>query len=97
MYLWAIEFGLVGSGDDIVVHGAALLSAPAEFRALCTKQSFLQPYSLDVIHQDISFSELQSEYFVAKDFAHLHDVLTEYEMGRITEIPAPPPSARFLT
>jgi phenylalanine-4-hydroxylase len=79
MYLWSVEFGLVGDIDQFLVHGAALLSAPTEFRALCERRTRPLSYSLDVIHRDISFSDLQAEYFVARDFAHLTEVLEEYE------------------
>jgi phenylalanine-4-hydroxylase len=81
MYLWSIEFGLVASPTGRWVHGAALLSSPAEFRAACEDSSEVRAYSLDVIHHDIEFSDLQKRYFLARDFDHLHDVLTLYEAG----------------
>jgi phenylalanine-4-hydroxylase len=79
MYLWGIEFGLVKAPRGRWIHGAALLSSPAEFAAVCRATSEVVPYSLDVIHQDIEFTELQASYFAARDFDHLHDVLTLYE------------------
>jgi phenylalanine-4-hydroxylase len=82
MYLWSVEFGLTGQIDDFTIYGAALMSSPAEFTAVCEGQSTLLPYSLDVIHTDIAFTDLQKQYFVAHDFAHLEQVLNRYE-GRM--------------
>jgi phenylalanine-4-hydroxylase len=75
LYTWSIEFGLFGSNDELVIHGAALLSAPAELRRVATGRAPLAPFSLDVIHQENAFSDLLERYFVAKDYAELHDVL----------------------
>src|SRR5262249_27650909 len=67
MYLWSVEFGLIGGPGRFSVYGAALLSAPAEFRKVCDGGANLAPYSLDVIDHDIAFSDLQKRYFVARD------------------------------
>jgi phenylalanine-4-hydroxylase len=80
MYLWSIEFGLVGAADSFQVYGAALLSAPTEFRAVCEADPVIVPYSVDVIDHDIEFSDLQRRYFVTSDFAQLHDALSDYEL-----------------
>lgn len=79
MYLWSIEFGLLGTERDFFVHGAALLSSPREFRAICDDGARIFPYSLDVVEREITFSDLQRHYFVAPDFAHLDAVLNDYE------------------
>jgi phenylalanine-4-hydroxylase len=80
MYLWSVEFGLIGNADHPSIFGAALMSAPAEFRAVCEASTEFLPYSLDVIDSDIAFSDLQMRYFVARDFAHLQEVLAAYEV-----------------
>ena len=82
MYLWSVEFGLTGTREEIVIHGAALLSSPTEITALCEGRSTVLPYSIDVIHSDVAFTELQKQYFVARDFAHFQQVLCRYE-GRM--------------
>jgi phenylalanine-4-hydroxylase len=78
-YLWTVEFGLLGDQQKFSVYGAALLSSPAEFRAVCDNAAPILPCTLDVIDKDISFSDLQRQYFVARDFAHLNEVLSSYE------------------
>jgi len=81
MYLWSVEFGLIGGGaEGLSVYGAALMSAPTEFRAIIEDGADVLPYSLDVIDCDIAFSDLQKQYFVARDFADLHEVLAAYEV-----------------
>jgi phenylalanine-4-hydroxylase len=79
MYLWSIEFGLLGAVDSFQVYGAAFLSSPTEFSFVCDRADSFLPYSLDVVGHDIEFSDLQKGYFVATDFGHWHDVLLEYE------------------
>ncbi len=79
-YLWTVEFGLLGNADEFCVYGAALLSSPTEFRSVCDGQAPILRCSLDVFERDITFSDLQSQYFVARDFDHLDDVLTGYEL-----------------
>jgi phenylalanine-4-hydroxylase len=81
LYVWSIEFGVMGSEGDFSIHGAALLSAPAEFRGLCTHgAACLRPFDVGVIEQENAFSDLLNQYFVARDFSHLHEVLSEYEL-----------------
>ena len=78
MYIWSIEFGLFGSGDDYMIHGAALMSAPTELRRVLSGSPRLEPYSLHTIQHENSFSQLLERYFVARDYRHLHEVLAAY-------------------
>src|SRR6185436_13762068 len=81
LYVWSVEFGLMGSSDDFSIHGAALLSAPAEFRALCAGgPACLRSFGISVIEHENAFSDLLNQYFIARDFAHLHAVLSAYEL-----------------
>lgn len=79
MYVWSVEFGLLGDCNGFSVHGAALLSSPTEFRLVCDGAPRLHPFSLDVIQHENAFSDVLSQYFVARDFAQLDEVLTDYE------------------
>jgi phenylalanine-4-hydroxylase len=78
MYIWSIEFGLFGSREDLTVHGAALMSAPTELSRVLSGGARFEPYSTAVIRHENSFSDLLEQYFVAKDYAHLHEVLSAY-------------------
>jgi phenylalanine-4-hydroxylase len=79
LYVWSVEFGMLGDSVNARVHGAALLSSPAEFHACRAPNATTLPYSLQVVDHENSFSELLPRYFVAREFAHYGDVLTEYE------------------
>jgi phenylalanine-4-hydroxylase len=81
MYVWSIEFGLLGDPTDYRVHGAALLSSPAEFVIACGPGAPVVPYSLDVIHRENAFSEPVAQYFVARDIRQLTETLVSYECG----------------
>jgi len=81
LYVWSVEFGLMGQSDEFSIHGAALLSAPAELRSLCAGgAACLRPFGIDVVDHENAFSDLLSQYFMARDFAHLHEVLSAYEL-----------------
>jgi phenylalanine-4-hydroxylase len=82
MYLWSIEFGILGEATDLRICGAGLLSSSAELRLVCGGGASLSPYSVDVVRHDICFSDPQMRYFVARDHAELHCVLTQYEESR---------------
>ena len=79
MYVWSIEYGLIGSREHFWIYGAALLSSPSEFRSVCEGTPRITPFSLDVIHHENAFSDMLAHYFVARDFRHLDDVLAECE------------------
>jgi phenylalanine-4-hydroxylase len=76
LYLWTIEFGLLGSVDDFHIYGAGLLSSPAETRHLCTSGARVFDFSTDVSERQIDFSQYQSAYFVAGDYEQLNAALT---------------------
>jgi phenylalanine-4-hydroxylase len=79
LYQWSIEFGLLGTADEFRIYGAGLLSSPAETRAVCQRHAPVRDLSLAAVRQDIHFSELQSAYFAASDYAQLHRVLSAIE------------------
>lgn len=76
MYLWSVEFGLMGTSQDFQIYGAGLLSSPAEVEALCTSGAPVFDFSTAVIQRGINFSDYQSVYFAARDYAQLNDVLS---------------------
>jgi phenylalanine-4-hydroxylase len=76
LYLWSIEFGLLGTRDDFRAYGAGLMSSPAETRALCSGGARILPFSDAVTERSIEFSEHQSVYYVARDHAELEAVLS---------------------
>lgn len=82
IYTWSIEFGVFGTSEQPVIHGAALLSAPSELEHALGSGVALQPYSSDVVRHDHPFSDLLDRYFVARDYAHLHEVLAGYSSAQ---------------
>lgn len=79
LYLWSVEFGLMGTPDDAVAYGAGLLSSPAEAEALFTTRAPIFDLSTDVTRRGIHFSDYQAAYFVARDHTQLERVLTQVE------------------
>lgn len=81
MYLWSIEFGLMGTPREFRIYGAGLLSSAAETRAVCLGRAPIRELSRAVVTRDIHFSDLQAMYFVGRDFTHLHHLLSALESG----------------
>jgi phenylalanine-4-hydroxylase len=79
LYLWTVEFGLMGTQDDYVVYGAGLMSSPEECRSVLARREAVVPYSVKAVDHDIAFSDLQSRYFVAEDYWSMCSVLVEYD------------------
>ncbi len=79
MYLWSIEFGLMGTKQEFRIYGAGLLSSPAETRAVCLGRAPVRNFSLSVVRRDIHFSKPQSAYYVAPDYACLNQMLSALE------------------
>lgn len=79
LYVWSVEFGLLRGPAEFRVHGAALLSAPAEFGALCSNNCAVMPFSNAIFEYENAFSEAQAQYFVAGDLSNYQGVLAEYE------------------
>ncbi|MGK3962914.1 hypothetical protein WMF38_01815 [Sorangium sp. So ce118] len=79
IFLWSIEFGLIGAADELRLFGAALLSSHREARLASSGDAQIRPYSMDVIRHEIEFSSPQCRYYVARDYDVFHDVLTGYE------------------
>lgn len=78
MFLWSIEFGLIGTIENYKCFGAGMLSSPTEVVVANQRTTKIMPYSLDAIEYDINFTDVQDQYFVTKSFDHLSEVLEDY-------------------
>lgn len=75
LWLWSVEFGVLGTAGRFRVAGAGLLSARNERDRL--RSARLEPFSLDVVRHDVAFSSFQNRYFIARDHDHWDAVLDE--------------------
>jgi phenylalanine-4-hydroxylase len=78
MFVWTVEFGLLGDPGAFTLYGAGLLSSDREAGAVCDGVTPVIPYSLDVIGTAFDLSNPQKQLFVARDFAQLNATLAEY-------------------
>lgn len=78
LFLWSIEFGLIGTRSNYLVQGAGLLSSLAETASLFAPGVDIQRYSIEVTQRDILFSDFQHQYYVFRDYAELMTVLEQY-------------------
>ncbi|HEY0195004.1 MAG TPA: hypothetical protein VGC42_28015 [Kofleriaceae bacterium] len=84
LFLWSIEFGLIGTRDDFRVQGAGLLSSLGEIASLSGPGVTVEPYSAAAAARDIYFSEFQGKYYVFRDYDELTAVLREH-CGRMRD------------
>lgn len=75
LYLWTIEFGLLGTVDDWAAYGAGLISSPAELRQLMSGDVEIRPLGPEALARDIEFCDPQPCYYAAKDYAELNRAL----------------------
>lgn len=77
MNWWTAEYGLIGDLQSPRIFGAGLLSSVGESRWCLGPNVKRLPLSVDCIRQSYDITEPQPQLFVARDFAHLTQVLEE--------------------
>lgn len=86
IFLWSIEFGLIGDASHYSIVGSGLLSAPKEREHLLRGGARILDYTLDAIRHDIEFSSLQNCYFVSPGWDVYEQVLDEYVSSYLGDI-----------
>ena len=79
LYWWTAEYGLVGSLSEPLIYGAGLLSSVMESKSCLDAQVRKLPLSPLAVETSYDITEPQPQLFVARDFGHLHDTLSEVE------------------
>lgn len=79
LYWWTVEYGLVGSPTDYRLYGAGLLSSIGEGHFCHAPEVEKRVLTADCTELDYDITRAQPQLFVARDFAHLHDVLARVE------------------
>src|SRR5690606_27134578 len=77
LYWWTAEYGLIGTPNDYKLYGAGLLSSLGESHSCHHPSVKKLPLTADCIHVSYDITRAQPQLFVAEDFDHLGDVLTE--------------------
>jgi phenylalanine-4-hydroxylase len=77
LFLWSIEFGLVGKPDDFLIIGAAILSAPREAYGVLKHPPQIRSFTTETTDHEILFTEPQRQLFVAPDFETYRHVLDQ--------------------
>jgi phenylalanine-4-hydroxylase len=77
LFLWSIEFGLMGTPDDFLIIGAAVLSAPREAYGVLRNPPRIHRFTLEATDHEILFTEPQQHLFAAPDFDSYRDVLDQ--------------------
>ena len=78
LYWWTAEYGLVGTLEHPKLYGAGLLSSIGEAEHCLTAEVRKLPLSVECANTAYDITRMQPQLFVARDFRHLHDVLTDF-------------------
>ncbi len=79
MSWWTIEYGLIGDFKNPKIYGAGLLSSIGEARECLSPKVKKVSLSLACVDQTYDITEPQPQLFIARDFKHMSEVLTELE------------------
>ncbi|MFY2562319.1 aromatic amino acid hydroxylase [Corallococcus terminator] len=79
LYWWTAEYGLVGSMESPRIYGAGLLSSIGEAAQCLTPAVRKVPLGVACADTDFDITRMQPQLFVARDFEHLFEVLSEFE------------------
>jgi phenylalanine-4-hydroxylase len=79
LYWWTAEYGLVGSLEQPRIYGAGLLSSIGEAQHCLTSAVKKVPHGLVCVDTEYDITRMQPQLFVARDFEHLFEVLSEFE------------------
>lgn len=78
LYWWTAEYGMVGTPEEPRLYGAGLLSSIGEAEHCLTSAVRKVPLTLACTTTAYDITRMQPQLFVARDFAHLNDVLDEF-------------------
>ena len=78
LHWWTVEYGLVGTDEELKIYGAGLLSSIGESRSCMTDAVKKRPYTIDAARVNFDITKPQPQLFVTPDFAHLSLVLEEF-------------------
>ena len=79
LYWWTAEYGLVGSLSSPRLYGAGLLSSVMESKSCLGDGVRKLPLSKEAVNTAYDITEPQPQLFVARDFADLHQTLSDVE------------------
>ena len=79
LYWWTAEYGLVGSLSAPRLYGAGLLSSVLESKGCLGDGVRKLPLSKEAVETAYDITEPQPQLFVARNFADLHQTLSEVE------------------
>ncbi len=79
LYWWTAEYGLIGTPRDYRLYGAGLLSSLGEAHYCRRDEVRKLPLSVACLDVDYDITRPQPQLFVARDFEHLSENLSEAE------------------
>src|SRR5437867_10084007 len=78
LHWWTVEYGLIGTLENLKIYGAGLLSSIGESVSCLEPEVKKIPYSIDAQNYAFDITTKQPQLFVCRDFQHLRDVLEEF-------------------
>ena len=78
LHWWTVEYGLIGTVENLKIYGAGLLSSIAESHNCLKPLVKKLPYTLDAQNFSFDITTQQPQLFVTPDFKNLSTVLEQY-------------------
>jgi phenylalanine-4-hydroxylase len=79
LHWWTVEYGLIGDLRKPKIYGAGLLSSIGESKKAMGDSVKKIPYDIRARDYTFDITTMQPQLFVTPDFAHLTNVLKEFE------------------
>ena len=80
LFLYSIEFGILGNYDDFKIFGAAIISSCAELERVAKREIIFKDYNLEACFDNFdNFSNFQKNFYVAPNVQHYQNVLQEFQ------------------
>ena len=79
LHWWTVEYGLIGDLNKPKIYGAGLLSSIGESIHSLKDSVRKIPYTIEAQNYTFDITKMQPQLFVTPDFAHLTEVLKDFE------------------
>lgn len=80
LFLYSIEFGILGSYDNFKIFGAAILSSFDELERATKRKIIFKAYNLEACFDNFdNFSDFQKHLYIAPNVQHYQSVLQEFQ------------------
>lgn len=84
IFLWSIEFGIIGTKKNFKVFGAGIISSIEEFRNITNDKVEFRDYNMEVIYSNFDyFTSTQKFLYTAPDMRYYNKILQQFTLQNL--------------